>query len=161
MVDAMIIKSEEILGAWAFISAKRAMAIKGLQIFQSLIRWIHDSEELRKQVIFRDLSKHEALARIKRTLGSLGEASNAFKEFMQFTPDEQALEGLNFLIGRSRVDCRDDKDFESLIALIKGDSLPEVEKGVEHRSIAPRRKWTKPFLAEGFRPSLPHLSRFL
>ena len=39
---------------------------------------------------------------------------------MQFTPDEQTLEGLNFLIGRGRVDCRDDKDFESLIALIKG-----------------------------------------
>ena len=105
------------------------MAIKGLQIFQSLIRQIHDSEELRKQVIFRDLSKHKALARIKRTLGSLGEASNAFKEFMQFTPDEQALEGRNFLIGRSRVDCRDDKDFESLIALIKGNSLQLVARG--------------------------------
>ena len=34
----------------------------------------------------------------------------------------------------------------------------EVEKGVEHGSIAARRKWTEPFLAEGFRPSLPHLS---
>ena len=30
VVDAMIIKSEEMLGAWPFISAKRAMAIKGL-----------------------------------------------------------------------------------------------------------------------------------
>ena len=37
----------------------------------------------------------------------------------------------------------------------------EVEKGVEHGSIAPRRKWTEPFLAEGLWPSLPHLSRFL
>ena len=36
-----------------------------------------------------------------------------------------------------------------------------MEKGVEHGSIAPRRKWTKPFLAEGFWPSLPHLSRIL
>ena len=37
----------------------------------------------------------------------------------------------------------------------------EVEKGGEHGSIAPRRKWTEPFFAEGFRPSLPHLSPFL
>ena len=40
-------------------------------------------------------------------------------------------------------------------------SVPEVEKGVEHGSIAPRRKLTGPFLAEGFGPRLPHLSRFL
>ena len=91
------------------------MAIKGPQMLQSLIHRIHDSEELRKQVIFQDLSKGEAEAvtMIKRTLGRLGEASNAFKEFMQFTPDEQTLKGLNFLIMRNRVDCRDDKDFES------------------------------------------------
>ena len=38
---------------------------------------------------------------------------------------------------------------------------PEVEKGVEHGSIAPRRIWTEAFLAEGFWPSLPHSSRFL
>ena len=37
----------------------------------------------------------------------------------------------------------------------------EVEKGVEHGSIAPRRKWTGPFLSEGFGPSLPHLLRIL
>ena len=43
----------------------------------------------------------------------------------------------------------------------EGGAVAEVEKGVEHGSIAPRRKWTKPVLAEGFRPSLPHLSRFL
>ena len=36
----------------------------------------------------------------------------------------------------------------------------EVEKGVEHGSIAPRRKWIKPFLAEGFWPSVPHLPHF-
>ena len=128
VVDAIMIKSEEMLGAWPFISAKRAMAIKGLQIFQSLVYRIHDGEELRKQVIFQDLSKHEALTRIKRTLGGLGEASNAFKEFMQFAPDEQALLGLNFLIGRGRADCRNDRDFENLIALIKGDSLQLVTR---------------------------------
>ena len=33
--------------------------------------------------------------------------------------------------------------------------------GVEHGSIAPRRKWTKLIMAEGFRTSLPLLSRFL
>ena len=37
----------------------------------------------------------------------------------------------------------------------------EVEKGVEHGSIAPRGKWTGPFLAEEFGPSLMHLPRFL
>ena len=88
VVDAMIIRSEEILGAWPFITEKRAMAIKGLQMFQSITHRIHDSEEIRKQVIFRDLSKDEAVTMIKKTLGRLGEASNAFKEFMQFTPDE-------------------------------------------------------------------------
>ena len=56
VVDAMIIRSEEILGAWAFITEKRAMAIKGFQMFQSLTHHIHYSEKLRKQVIFRDLS---------------------------------------------------------------------------------------------------------
>ena len=50
VVDAMIIRSEEILGAWAFITEKRAMAIKGFQMFQSLTHRIHYSEKLRKQV---------------------------------------------------------------------------------------------------------------
>ena len=44
---------------------------------------------------------------------------------------------------------------------MEGRRRAEVEKGVEHGSIAPRRKWPKPFLAEGFWPSLPHLSRIL
>ena len=42
-----------------------------------------------------------------------------------------------------------------------GHLLAEVEKGVEHGSIAPRRKWLEPFLAEGFGTSLPHLSQLL
>ena len=36
----------------------------------------------------------------------------------------------------------------------------EVQKGVEHGSIAPRRKWTELILAEGFGTSLPQLSQF-
>ena len=55
-------------------------------------------------------------------------------------------------------------------ALRKGDetfvimgilSNSEVEKGVEHGSIDPRRKWTGPFFAEGLGASLPYLSPFL
>ena len=42
-----------------------------------------------------------------------------------------------------------------------GEVEAEVQKGVEHGSIAPRKKWPGPFLAEGFGPSLPHLSQFL
>ena len=60
---------------------------------------------------------------IKNTLVRLGEACNVLKEFMQLAPGEQALKGVNFLIGRNRVDCRDNEDFENLIGLIKGDSL--------------------------------------
>ena len=36
----------------------------------------------------------------------------------------------------------------------------EVQKGVEHKSIAPRRKWTELIIADGFGTSLPHLSQF-
>ena len=50
---------------------------------------------------------------------------------------------------------------ESNVPLNMVENFTEVEKGVEHGSIAPRRKWREPFLAEGFGPSLPHLSRFL
>ena len=122
VVNAMIFRSEEILEAWAFLMEKRAMAIKGFQMFQSLTHRILDSQEF-KQVIFRALSKDNAVTMIKKTLGRLGEACNVFKEFMQFTPCEQALKGVNFLIGQNRVDCRNDDDFENLISLIKGDSL--------------------------------------
>ena len=47
------------------------------------------------------------------------------------------------------------------IATWEGEYGAEVEKGVEHGRLAPRSKWTGPFFAEGFGPSLPHLSRFL
>ena len=63
------------------------------------------------------------MSMIKKTLGRLGEACNVFKECIQFAPGEQALKGVNFLIGRNRVDCRDDEDFENLIGLIEWDSL--------------------------------------
>ena len=86
VVDAMIIMSEEILEAWAFIMEKRAKAIKVFQLFQSLSHRVLDSEEFRHQVIFQDLSKDHAVAMMKQTLGKLGEAFDVFKEFMQFSP---------------------------------------------------------------------------
>ena len=39
-----------------------------------------------------------------------------------------------------------------------GGGVAEVQLGVEHGSIAPRRKWTELILAEGCGKSLPHLS---
>ena len=44
------------------------------------------------------------------------------------------------------------------LSSLLGGLRAEVEKGVGHKSIAPRRKLTRPLLAEGFRPTLPHLS---
>ena len=38
--------------------------------------------------------------------------------------------------------------------------VAEVEKGGENGSIAPRRKWTNSFLAEGFRPIQLHMLQF-
>ena len=39
-----------------------------------------------------------------------------------------------------------------------GGTPPEVQKGVEHWSIAPRRKWIELIMAEGFGTCLPHLT---